>query len=321
MVQNGSKLSDQLLGYAREGTFEIKPLNLNQVVEETSETFQTTKKEIRTHRELAEDLRGIKADKGQMDQVLLNLFVNASDAMPGGGDIRLKTMNVTHEALMGKPYRVKPGQYVMLRVEDSGKGMSRETMERIFEPFFTTKGLARGTGLGLASVYGIVKSHGGYIDVASQEGKGSTFSIYLPASEEAVPTFVKTDDTCLKGSETILMVDDEEIVLDAGSLMLERLGYRVLTAGGGKEAVEMFEQNGDGIDMVILDMIMPDMGGGETYDLLKVKKPGIRVLLSSGYSLDYQAKEILDRGCDGFIQKPFRLEDLSKKIREIMDGN
>lgn len=181
-VQGGSKLTYQLLGYAREGGYEIKPLSLNQLIMETSDTFAMTKKEIGVHRELAEDLFGIKADQDQIEQVLLNLYVNASDAMPGGGDLFLKTMNVTHKDIIDKSYKVKPGNYVLLTVRDTGTGMDRKTMERLFDPFFTTKGMGKGTGLGLASVYGIIKAHGGYIDVDSRTGQGTTFSVYLPAS-------------------------------------------------------------------------------------------------------------------------------------------
>ncbi|GAI20404.1 unnamed protein product, partial [marine sediment metagenome] len=185
-LQSGSRLTHQLLGYAREGRYEIKPTSLNQLIEETSNTFGTTKREIRIHRELAQDLLGIKADQGQIEQLLLNLYVNAADAMPGGGDLFLNTINVTHKDMRGKPYKPNPGNYVLLTVRDTGVGMDKKTMERVFDPFFTTKGLARGTGLGLASVYGVVKAHAGYIDVKSKKGHGTTFSIYLPASEKRV---------------------------------------------------------------------------------------------------------------------------------------
>jgi len=181
-IQRGSKLTRQLLGYAREGGYEIRPISLNQLIKETSDTFATTKKEIRVDQELAKDLFGINADRGQIEQILLNLYVNASDAMPGGGDLFLKTMNVTHKDMSDTPYKAKPGNYVLLTVRDTGAGMDKETEEKIFDPFFTTKGLAKGTGLGLASVYGIVKAHGGYIDVESKKGHGTTFRIYLPAS-------------------------------------------------------------------------------------------------------------------------------------------
>ncbi|MBW1861249.1 MAG: response regulator, partial [Deltaproteobacteria bacterium] len=208
--------------------------------------------------------------------------------------------------------------YILLTVRDTGVGMDEKTMGRIFDPFFTTKGLAEGTGLGLASAYGIIKAHGGYIDVDSEKGHGTTFEIYLPASEEEVTEEKISTDEIIKGKGTVLLVDDEEMVLDAGEQMLRKLGYEVLLAGSGQEALEQYKKNQDRIDMILLDMVMPGMGGGKTYDRLKEINPKVMVLLSSGYSIDGQAKEILKRGCDGFIQKPFSLEQLSQRIRILL---
>lgn len=321
LVQSGSEMTGQLLGYAREGKFEVKPISLNRLAEETSETFRSTRKEIKVVLDRAPDLSGIQADRGQIEQVLLNLYVNAADAMPSGGELRLRTRNTDHRAMAGKSYNPKPGKYVLLTVTDTGLGMDAETMKRIFEPFFTTKGLAKGTGLGLASAYGIIKAHGGYIDVDSVEGHGTTFHVYLPASEKNIMEKEKmTEEQIQPGRETILLVDDEEIILQVGEELLKALGYRVLVADNGREALKIYESHTLKIDMVILDMIMPEMGGGETFDLLHAINPHLRVLLSSGYSLDGQAQEILDRGCDGFIQKPFNLRELSEKLRSILDG-
>jgi len=319
-VESGSKLTSQLLGYAREGSYEVKPISLNQLVKETSDTFGMTKKEITVHQELCEKLYGIKADQGQIEQVLLNLYVNAADVMPGGGDLFLKTINVADKDITGKPYKVKPGNYVLLTVRDTGVGMGKETKERIFEPFFTTKGLASGTGLGLASAYGIIKGHGGYIDVDSKVGEGTTFSICLPATEKMIKEKRVLSDELVKGKGTVLLVDDEEMVLDAGEGMLKHLGYEVLLAEDGQEALELYKENQDKIDMVLLDMVMPVMGGGETFDRMKEINTNVKVLLSSGYSIEGEAKEILKRGCDAFIQKPFKPEQLSQKIREILDN-
>ncbi len=319
-AQSGAKLTSQLLGYAREGGYEIKPISLNQLVKETSNTFGNTKKEITVHRELAKGLFGVKADQGQIEQVLLNLYVNAADAMPRGGDLFLKTMNVTDKDITGKPYEAKPGNYVLLSVTDTGVGMDKKTRKRVFDPFFTTKGMGRGTGLGLASVYGIVKAHGGYIDVESKKRHGTTFSIYLPAShEKGLIKEKRLPEKTLKGKEAILLVDDEDIVLDVGEEMLKALGYKALLAKSGKEAIELYNKNLDNIDMVLLDMVMPDMGGGETYDRMKDINPDIKVLLLSGYSIEGQATEILKRGCNGFIQKPFDMKELSQRVREILD--
>ena len=316
-VQSGSRLTRQLLGYAREGKYEVKPISLNQLVKETADTFSMTKKEIRIHQELAQDLSGIKADQGQIEQALLNIYVNASDAMSGGGDLFLKTMNVKHKDIKNKPFKPKPGNYVLLTIRDTGVGMDKHTMKRIFEPFFTTKGLAKGTGLGLASTYGIIKAHGGYIDVDSENGHGTTFSIYLPASERKVGEVAKDAGQIIKGRGVILLVDDEEIVLDVGVQLLEALGYTVFKAKGGREAVEIYKENKDKINIVLLDIIMPDMSGGQVYERMKEINPDIKVLLSSGYNIEGQATEILERGCDGFIQKPFNMKELSRSIDEI----
>lgn len=318
-VQSGSRLTSQLLGYARGGKYKVAPLDLNLLVQQTSETFAATKREMRIHRELAEGLHGVQADQGQVEQILWNLYVNAAEAMPRGGELFLTTANATHKDMTAKPYKAKPGNYVLVAVRDTGIGMDKKTVERIFEPFFTTKGLARGTGLGLASVYGMVKAHGGYIDVHSKRGHGTTFRIYLPASEMGVSKKEIAKAKIEKGKETLLIVDDEEMVLEVSQEMLETLGYTALTAKGGKEAVEMYQAHKENIDVVILDMIMPDMGGGETYDELKGINPQVKVLLSSGYSINGQASEILKRGCDGFIQKPFDVKDLSRKVRDTLD--
>ncbi|MCD6569678.1 MAG: response regulator [Deltaproteobacteria bacterium] len=319
LVQSGSKLTRQLLGYARKGRYEVKPINLNQLVEETSETFGRTKKEVAIHQELAEDLFPIEADQGQIEQVLLNMYVNAWQAMPDGGDLFLKTMNTTHEEMKGKLYEPKPGNYVLLAITDTGVGIDKNTRERIFDPFFTTKEMGRGTGLGLASVYGIIKGHGGYIDVDSEKGRGTTFSICLPASPKEAIEKKELHEEALKGTETVLLIDDEDMIIDVGKQMLEALGYEVLIARSSSQAIDVYNANKDRIDMVILDMIMPDMNGGEIYDRLKQINPSIKVLLSSGYSIDGQATKILERGCNGFIQKPFNMEQISGKIREILD--
>ena len=320
LVQNGSKLTNQLLGYAREGKHVVRPVNLNSVIREISETFGAAKKEITLQYDLKEDLSGIIADQEQFEQVVLNLLINAADAMPRGGNLFLKTTNVTHNEMEGKSYNPKSGRYVLLSVRDTGTGMDEATMARIFEPFYTTKGLVKGTGLGLASVYGIIKGHGGYIDVQSEKGRGTTFEIFMPASEKKLfqeKAYAKGVST---GHETVLLVDDEMMIVDVGAQLMKRLGYQILTANSGKEAVKIYGDLQNQIDMVILDMVMPDMSGGETFDKLKSINPNVKVLLASGYDVDGQAKEILERGCSGFIQKPFDVEELSHKLREILEA-
>jgi CheY-like chemotaxis protein len=198
--------------------------------------------------------------------------------------------------------------------------MDEETQRRLFEPFFTTKGRSRGTGLGLASAYGIIKNHGGVITVYSEKGKGTTFNIYLPTSlKEVRQDDALSKDTLFVGKETILFVDDEEMIVSVGKDMLESIGYKVLTANSGKIAVEKYETNKENIDLVILDLIMPDMGGEATFVKLRDINPDVKVLLSSGYSINGQATNMLKQGCRGFVQKPYSIKELSARIREILD--
>lgn len=317
-VRSGAKLTNQLLGYARKGKYQVKPIRLNKLVKETAGAISRTRKNTIIDCELSEDLFAIEADQGQIEQVLWNLYINAADSMPNGGKIIIKTLNVTHEDMKSKLYDPKPGNYVQLTVADKGIGMDKATQEHIFEPFFTTKEIGKGTGLGLASVYGIVKSHGGYIDIESKKGYGTTFTIFLPACIKEISKTIKSVDHITQGNGMILLVDDEHIVLETGVIMLERLGYKVLKAESGMEAVEIYTENRETIDLVILDMIMPIISGGETYSKLKMINPDVKVLLSSGFSFNGQASEIVKLGCKGFIQKPFNLHKLSGKIKEIL---
>jgi signal transduction histidine kinase len=317
-VQSGADLTRQLLGFAMGGKYEVIPTNLNEIIKKSSKMFNRTRKEITIHEKYETTLWPVEVDPGQLEQVLLNLYVNAWEATPGGGNLYLQTGNVALNETEVKPYNVKQGNYVKTSITDTGVGIDEETRQRIFEPFFTTKKMGRGTGLGLASVYGIIKNHGGFIQVHSEKGKGTTFYIYLPASEKEIINEKKLPGRILKGTETVLLVDDENFIIDVGEKILNKMGYTVLTAKSGKEAIEIYEKNKDGIDIVILDMIMPGMGGGETFDLLKKINHGIKILLSSGYSLDGQAAEILERGCSGFIQKPYLMKALSQKIRLIL---
>jgi two-component system, cell cycle sensor histidine kinase and response regulator CckA len=320
LIESGSRLTGQLLGYARGGKYEIRPLDLNRLAQETSQAFGLARKEIAIHLDLSPRVMHVLADRVQIEEVLMNLFVNAADAMPKGGDLFLTTRNVTEKALEGKPFKVEPGPYALITVRDTGSGMDVRTMTRVFDPFFTTKPPGKGTGLGLASAYGIIKSHNGYIDVESQVGLGACFSIYLPASDRQAVHETPDLSQPILGTETLLLVDDEEHVLKVAQLMLEKLGYRVLAAKSSKEAIELFAGSKEIIDLAVLDMIMPDMGGGMLYEKLKEMNPDIKALLSSGYSIDGQAMEIIKKGCNGFIQKPFGLADLSRKVRNILDG-
>ena len=318
-VRSAADLTRQLLGFARGGKYELRPIDLNALVDNSTGMFARTHKEIRVRTDLAPDLKTVEVDPGQIEQVLLNLLVNARQAMPTGGDLFVRTENAAISS--GEPHAgdLKAGAYVKVSVTDTGSGMDAATRDRIFEPFFTTREMGRGTGLGLASAFGILRNHDGHITVDSEEGRGTTFTIYLPVSEKTLqPSFAAAAEIH-PGGETILLVDDERMILDVGQKLLEKLGYHVKTAGSGQEALEMYRQYQDVIDLVILDMIMPTMGGGRTFDALKAIDPHIRVLLSSGYSLNGQAADILQRGCRGFLQKPFDLRTLSRKLREVLD--
>ena len=317
-VQNGTELTKQLLGFARGGKYLVKTTDLNDVIEKSSSLFARTRKEIQVHTDLHDEIWAAEVDSGQIEQALLNLYVNAWQAMSAGGDLYLKTRNVILDSSIVKPFKVEPGKYVEISVSDTGVGIDKETRKRIFEPFFTTKEMGRGTGLGLASVYGIVKSHGGYIDVSSEKEKGTTFTLYLPASEKKAVQEKAVPTEMFRGTGTILLIDDEKMILDVGCELLEELGYTVLSALSGREALEIFQENSTKIDLVIMDMIMPGMSGGETFDRLRNINQDIKVLLSSGYSLNGQATQILRRGCDGFIQKPFNLNQLAEKIGSII---
>jgi CheY-like chemotaxis protein len=281
--------------------------------------FGRTKKEIVIQELYERKIWPVEADRGQIEQVLLNLYVNAFHAMPAGGSLLLATENVSFGNSSERPFNLPLGNYVKLSVTDTGVGMDEKTQQRIFEPFFTTRAMGRGTGLGLASVYGIIKNHKGIIEVISKIGAGTTFIIYLPAAEREVKNIETASDSIFKGIESVLLVDDEDQILDVERDILSSLGYTVLVATNGKQAIKLYETNHDKIDIVLLDMIMPGMGGGEIYDALRKIKSDVKVLLCSGYSEGGQAAEILQRGCAGFIQKPFNVSELSEKLREIID--
>lgn len=322
MVKRGAYLTKQLLGFAKGGKYEVRPTDLKDLTRKSSEMFGRTKKEIRIHHRFEEDIWTVEVDQAQIEQVLLNLYVNAWQAMPGGGDLYIRGENVTLDEDAAKLSGAEPGGYVKVSVTDTGVGIDEETQQRIFEPFFTTKEMGRGTGLGLASAYGIIKNHGGIINVYSRKGRGTTFNIFLPATAGSMAQHKpeKYERAIQRGRETILLVDDEDIIIDVGQKMLKEMGYEVLLANSGNAAVRVYGKHMNEIDLVILDMIMPDMGGGDAYDAIKAINPDAVVLLSSGYSIDGQATKIMERGCNGFIQKPFNISQLSQAIRTTLDN-
>jgi signal transduction histidine kinase/ActR/RegA family two-component response regulator len=319
-IRSATSLTRQLLGFARGGKYEVKPVDVNELLSSSSAMFGRTKKEIQIHTKCQTSALVVEADRGQIEQVLLNLYVNAWQAMPpDGGHLYLETKIVTLDEAICKPRQVEPGRYVKVSITDTGAGMDEATRLRVFDPFFTTKEKGRGTGLGLASAYGIIKNHGGMITVYSEVGHGTTFNIYLPVSDKDAHREVPIEGGLIKGSATILLVDDEELIIDVGQAMLERLGYRVMVCRGGQEAVKEITDMGNKIDLVILDMVMPGMDGGTTFDQIREIQPDMPVILSSGYAINGHADKIMRRGCNGFIQKPYNISELSQKIRKVLD--
>jgi PAS domain S-box-containing protein len=319
-IRSATDLTKQLLGFARGGKYEVKPTDINALVSHSANMFGRTKKEIRIHTKLQTPPLAVEVDPSQIEQVLLNLYVNAWQAMPHGGELYLETKIITMEEAEARAYGVRQGPYVVVSVMDTGIGMDEKTRQRIFDPFFTTKEKGRGTGLGLASAYGIIKNHDGLITTSSEVGHGTTFNIHLPLSEKAAFQEKPLEERLVKGSETVLLVDDEEMIIEVGRAMLEKLGYRVIIGEGGAQAVNTVKQRGAEIDLVILDLVMPVMDGGKVFDCIREIQPHIPVMLSSGYAMDGQADEIMKRGCDGFIQKPFNISQLSQKIRGIFNS-
>ena len=318
-VMSAANLTEQLLGFARKGKYTPKTTHINEVIEKSTRMFTRTRKDITVHKRLQEDVWVVEVDKGQIEQVLINLYLNAWHAMPDGGDLYIQTEKVNLSDDYCKPFEVSGGKYVKISVTDNGIGMDKEILERIFEPFFTTKEIGKGTGLGLASAYGIIKNHNGIIRAYSEKGHGATFVIYLPASETQKLETSPPESMLVRGTECVLLVDDEEGPILVEELMLKELGYAVITARSGKEAIDIYKSDSNKIDLVALDMIMPEKSGRATYDKLKTINPQIKVLLVSGYSLNKQVEELIAQGCSGFIQKPFDILELSQKLRQILD--
>jgi PAS domain S-box-containing protein len=320
-VESASKLTRQLLGFARSGRYEVTSLAINDLARETTEMFGRAKRELVIRHAFAPDLRRVKGDRGQIAQVLMNLCMNAWQAMPSGGEITVTTENVVPGEAFCASHGLTPGTFAAITVRDTGAGMDEATQQRMFEPFFTTKDRKGGTGLGLASAYGIVKNHGGTFSVRSAPGAGTAVTFYLPTSDR--PDSKQPDresQAPARGTGRVLLVDDQPAVASIGRAILQKLGYEVLTASDGFDAVDVLDKRPGEIDLVLLDMVMPGLSGGETFDRLRQRDPSVKVILSSGYSQDGEAERILSRGCRGFIQKPFTAEQLARKVSEVLSG-
>jgi signal transduction histidine kinase/CheY-like chemotaxis protein len=317
-VREGADLSRQLLGITLGGKYEARPTDLNFLVEKIG-NFARAHKEFSVQTKLADRLWTVAADMAQIEHAIMNVCLNAMQAMPNGGKLTLQTRNVFVDASRAQSFDVKAGEFAVVEITDTGLGMEKSLLARIFDPFFTTKGMGHGTGLGLSSAYGIARNHGGFIEVQSEKGKGSTFSVFLPRTL----ALVEKEDlhgagVPVAGGKSVLLVDDDSMVAEVGALMLEELGYRVHVALGGEAALELFKKHRHDIHLVLLDMIMPGLSGGETFRLLKEIDPSVRVLLTSGFSIEGEAQELINEGCLGFLNKPYNLASLGAKIEKAL---
>jgi nitrogen-specific signal transduction histidine kinase/CheY-like chemotaxis protein len=316
-AERASQLTAQLLGFAERGKNLNVPVELGRVIASVTGVLERTQDpRIRIVSSLRPEGGCVLGDPSQLDQVVMNLAINACYAMPGGGQLKITTEPVTlDEAFCREREWMSPGKYLLLSVSDTGVGISPENLERIFDPFFTTKAHGKGTGLGLSMVFGIVKNHGGCVDVRSEEGAGTVFRVYLPESSEGAPKETAAIDPALpRGRGRILLVDDQEPVREVAKDMLEALGYEVITAADGMEGVSRYRDLWREIDLVLLDMIMPNMSGGDCFRRMKEINPKARVVLSSGYSMDGAIHDVMNEGILAFIQKPYRLEELSRVV-------
>ncbi len=321
--RDGGELAKSILAFSRRLEPNARPVNLNNVIKRVEKMLErTVTKMIRIEILLTDNLMTVNADPGQMEQILLNLAVNAQHAMPDGGRLTIETANVTLDEDYSRTHLdVEPGKCVLFTVSDTGHGMDKEVVEHIFEPFYTTKGPGEGTGLGLAMVFGIVKSHKGHITCYSEPGTGTTFRIYLPTMvQEIEPDVAVTQQMPAFGTETILLVDDEKSIRKMGEEMLRMVGYSVLTAANGKEALEVYRSNQDRIALVLLDLIMPEMGGKQCLEEILKINPKTRVLIASGFAPNRQTKEALEIGARGFVGKPYNVKGMLQSVREVLDS-
>ncbi len=322
-ANRAATLTQGLLAYSRKQVLNPQPMNLNEVIRKVERLLvRLIGEDVELKMMLADKEVTILADACQIEQVMMNLATNARDAMPDGGYLFIETETVELDAAATKAYDLgKPGAYAVISVTDSGTGMDEKTRERIFEPFFTTKEVGKGTGLGLATVYGIVKQHNGTIEVESDVGKGSTFRIYLPAHQAAAQAMPPVELPPIKsGTETILVAEDDDVVRSLTASMLEQFGYTVIQAVNGEDAVTKFMTNRGKVQLLLLDVIMPKKSGREVYEKIRIFAPDIKVLFLSGYTADIMSqKGLLDKGLN-FIVKPVQMSDLLRKVRTILDG-
>jgi nitrogen-specific signal transduction histidine kinase/ActR/RegA family two-component response regulator len=319
-AERAANLTHQLLAFSRRQVLRPETTDLNEIVDDTFELLRRLiGEDITVDCELAPDLASIVVDRSQLSQVILNLAVNARDAMPGGGTLTIRTTRATvDDAYVSSHLDIAAGDYVVLHVTDTGSGMSEETRAHIFDPFFTTKDT--GTGLGLATVYGIVNQSGGHIWVYSEPDLGTTFKVYFPAASRQAEPAEESEVVSLHGSETILLVEDEDVLRPLIRQALEEYGYRVLEAAEGHEALAIAEREQGAIALLVTDVVMPRMNGRELADRMVAAYPGLKVLFTSGYPEDTTIRHGVGEGTVEYIEKPYLPEDLAKKVRALLDG-
>ncbi len=323
-IKRSADLTSQLLAFSRQGKYQEKTVNMHNILHEVINMLQhSIDKRIVIKQHLTANPPTTTGDPTQLQNAVLNLALNSRDAMPGGGELLFSTKVVNIEKSYKKNilFEITKGSYIQVCITDNGIGMDKETQQHVFEPFFTTKEKGKGTGMGLAAVYGTVKNHNGAINVYSEPGEGTTFSIYLPLHIEEGLEFSENLQSApaVKGSAHVLLVEDEDLIRTAETELLEILGYKVSVCSNGAEAVTFYKEAWKQVDIVIIDMVMPKMNGKDAFIAMREINPDIIALLASGYSLNGQSQTILDEGVKGFIQKPFRTNELTQKIAELLN--
>jgi len=321
-INSGSELTEQLLECARGGRFEPKTIELNEFLDGTVATFCKIRKDIHIAEKFSTYVWAVEADTSQLDQAFQSIFANAARLLDGQGSLLLRTDNIMLDHSHVSMHGIKSGPYVRISLTVPGINIDESERTHLFSPSSVLKDPGQKTGMGLASAYGIIKSHGGIIEVLNDHSSGTAFHVYIPASSKT-PHKKKQESTATKtrtGNETILLVDDEKVITDVTGAMLSALGYDVIVACDGEEAVAIYQNKGKHIDLVIMDVVMPGMGGGEAIDLIREINPSVKVILCSGYSMSGAVKAIMDKGVHTFLKKPFKMDDFSHKIREVLES-
>ena len=316
------KITSQLLTFSRKKEPQLKPLNLNELIKQSVHFLKNTLgPEYEFQLSLDSGISIINADPTQVQQILMNLCINSKDAMPGGGRIEIRTfMDEVDNSTNAKYMSAKPGTYVTMQITDNGSGMVKEVLEHIFEPFYTTKEVGRGTGLGMSIIYGIMKSHKGFINVYSEKGIGTTMKLYFPASGSLEEKNNLLEESLPEGTETVLIVDDEETILNLAQSILGDYGYKCILALDGKSGLEIYKKDNANIDLVILDVVMPGINGIETYKEMKKINSNLRALISSGFNLEDNAN-LIELGVDGLVSKPYSSKELTITVRKVLDAD